>query len=121
MTKDKMGWPANNKPAQFELLVSSCKKALEQGIKWERINPTKSIKWTGPLSAKSQLVTTLDFPEMLRAKNLLYNEGEQGRDVVDVILGIAIRLGIEQGRRIVVSELHPEQKLLGRIAEFLAL
>lgn len=38
--------------------------------------------------------------DALTSESLEYNLTNQGRDVVDVILGLAVQLGIEQGRRL---------------------
>lgn len=101
--KTQSDWPANDEPASLESLASACKQALARGIAWERINADKDIEWGGPPAGKDGCSTALSFAASLRADNLS-SEQEQGRDVVDVILGIAIRLGIEQGRRIAAKK-----------------
>lgn len=100
MKQSVRDWPANEEPASLESLASACKRALMQGITWERINADRDVEWAGPPAGRDGRSTALGFPDMLRA-DYLGAEREQGRDVIDVILAIAIRLGIEQGRRIV--------------------
>ena len=96
-----MKWPKDeSKPASFRELAKCVRKAFLDGANWERINRSKNIKWTGPPQGKYSAPVSLAFGVGLRAKTLRVDETEQGRDFLDHIIGIALQLGVEQGRRI---------------------
>jgi len=96
-----MKWPKDeSKTIPFRDLARCVRNAFLQGANWERINKSKNIKWTGPPQGKYSAVVSLAFGVSLRAKTLRVDEEDQGRDFLDRIIGIAIQLGVEQGRRI---------------------
>ncbi len=95
-------WPANDKPANFEDLTRSVRKALRFAYKMQRKNEGKSIPVAGYDLPKSAIAPAASV--LLNTENLKYSKENQGRDALDEIIGYAIRLGIEQGRRIVVND-----------------
>lgn len=64
-----------------------------------RRNQGRSIPWSGPPIGRHEAATSLEAKNRLSAKMLEYSKEDQGRDALDEIIGVAIQLGIEQGRR----------------------
>ncbi len=93
-------WPEDGKTARFSELVESVRKAIEFAYSMERKNKSRSVPWEGMSIGEDSLTSCLPPGETLRLRQLRYNENEQDRDALDMILGIAIQLGIEQGKRI---------------------
>jgi hypothetical protein len=80
--------------------LSKCvRNALLQGSKIELFPIKKKIKWKGPSIHESLAHVNLDFHERFSPK-YLKQETEQGRDFLDVIILIALQLGIGQGMEI---------------------
>lgn len=98
-------WPGDNKTVPFDEIVGPLKKALKFAYSFERINKGKDIPWTGLNIGKRERGTCLPPDESLLAEQLVYNKDDQGRDPLDVLLGIAVQLGIEQGRRITLQKI----------------
>jgi hypothetical protein len=118
-----MDWPKDNKTISFHDLAESVKKATKFCYKLTRKNRDEDVPWKGPPLPKCMQATCLSFEESLSAKGLAFNKNDQGRDAMDVIIGIAIQLGIEQGRRMVKEEVLKEVDyldlyLIGLNAEF---
>lgn len=105
-------WPKGNKTVMFTDLVAPCRSAIEFAFDLKRKNRNRSIPWGGYDIGSDTKVTTFAPDEALRLRNLRYNEQDQGRDALDVILGIAIQLGIEQGRRVAYERLETTVDLL---------
>lgn len=114
MTKSKIaadGWPqAKNEPLDFDALAGPLMRAVQFCYNLERRNHNKSVPWKGPNIGSNELACCLPAKEKLSAKNLAYSEEDQGRDPLQEIIGLAIQLGIEQGRRIMRSS--PEYCIL---------
>ena len=99
--KDIEGWPEGDEVADFESLVTPVIDALKQVyILDRRGHGGFDVKWSGPTLGRTERVTSLSFDNALTKENLEYSEHDQGRDPLTTIIGIAIQLGIEQGRRI---------------------
>lgn len=92
-------WPKNGETVRFSDLVAQVKRVILFAYKVERKNEGKPIPWKGYNIGEESLVSSLTPEEALTAKQLKYDLESQGRDALDVILGIGIQLGIEQGRR----------------------
>ena len=107
-------WPEDDKPADFEDLVKPIKKALRFAYKMRRQNQDKDVPWAGPAKTGHE-ACCLPPKETLKAEQLKYSLEDQGRDALDEIIGIALRVGIEQGRRIVEGDSHV--KLMARLGE----
>ncbi len=98
-------WPEDNKYASFEDISTPICDAIRFCYKLERQNEDKDCLWTGfpdPLEGLSVLTPE----ETLTAGNLEYSLTDQGRDALQEIVGIAIRQGMEQKRRIMWDELR---------------
>ena len=98
-------WPEDNKPADFEVLCGHVRKAILYAYDMQRKNRGKAIPWDGPPTMQE---AGPDF--LLSADRLKYAEEDQGRDALDTLIGIAVQLGIEQGRRVAAD--RPDMRLL---------
>jgi len=99
-TKSYMPWPDDNQPASFEKIADAVCDAIKFAYKLKRKNLDLDIPWKGPNIGKSERGTCLQPHEQLTAEYLNWVEQEQDRDALDEVVGLALRLGIEQGRRI---------------------
>jgi hypothetical protein len=96
-------WPANDKPFNIEKLTDPLIKAMRFAYKMQRQNADKDIPWRGPDIGDRERANCPSPKTQLKAENLQYSDEEQGRDALEEIMGLAIRLGIEQGRRITMT------------------
>ena len=86
----------------FESLCNELRKSLKFAYSMRRKNKDKAIPYDGPeLTSFRLLAGGFNISENFSVGNLAYNNDEQNRDALDVILSAAVRLGIEQGLRIV--------------------
>lgn len=94
-------WPEDNKPAGFDDLVLPVVQTVKAAY-WYEKKPLKfGLTYNGlPLTSCEILATSLTISEKLSAENMKYDEEEQGREPLEVLIGIAVQLGIEQGLRI---------------------
>ncbi len=102
-------WPENNETANFHDIVSPIRKAIEFAYELRRINKQKNIPWGGFDIGEMEKITCFSPSDNLRYKHLKYSLEEQGRDALDEILGICIRLGIEQGRRKTIRKFKEQE------------
>lgn len=93
-------WPEDGSTVHFEEIIESTKEAILFAYNIKRKNRNRSIPWNGLDIGDSSKATCFSPEEQLRLKHLRYSENDQGRDALDEILSIAVRLGIEQGQRI---------------------
>ncbi len=103
-------WPKDDKPASFEDLADEIVAAIRFAYTLKRKNAGKSIPLAGPDAPEGACVGS--GSHCLSAENLAYSLDDQGREALDEIVGVAIRLGIEQGRRIHAAELREKEGLL---------
>ena len=105
-----MDWPADGKPSDLEDLVQPICAAIKFAYRLRRQNHHQDIPWWGPDIGGAEAAHAPRAKCQLRAKNLHQSLDEQGRDALTEIIGLAVRLGIEQGRRIVQNS--PEYRTL---------
>lgn len=98
-------WPKDGKYLPFRELVRPVRAAVEFAYRLERTNVGRDIPWDGPNVGKDTLVCAFSPAETLLAGNLKYSEEEQDRDPLTEIIGVAVQLGIEQGRRMAAEKL----------------
>lgn len=98
-----LSWPENGAPADFEDLTSVMGETIEAGFDLTRRDPNVDLTWNGPSTPDFAGVTSPSFQERLTVESLLQSEQMYGRDPLDVIMGVGIQLGMEQGRRAVMS------------------
>lgn len=68
--------------------------------------------WNGPLLTASEiLVVNFNIPDRL-TQSYIEHEIDQNRDVLDIIIGIALQLGIERGLNMAKEERDKENQLL---------
>lgn len=107
-------WPKNNKAADFDELCKPVIKAVKEAYNLKR--KEKDIKWTGLPIGQTEAAGCPEFSEALSAEGLAYH-GERGREPIDVIISIAIQLGIEQGRRMTAEIYEKEIKYMKAMEE----
>lgn len=93
-------WPSDGSPLSFDQITTPILAAIRQAFTLARKDRRKSIKWTGPEIGKGEQACSLLAAERLKATNLVYAENDQGRDALEEIVGLAVQLGMEQGRRV---------------------
>ena len=105
----------------FDDLCDATRDAILQAYRVQRRKRCKGVKWEGPsLTSLSLLVGGLSIEEALSEEMLKYDEENQGRDPLDVIIGVAIRLGIEQGFRMIADrEMSHWQLMLNSVRRYL--
>ncbi len=109
-------WP-DEKSVEFDDLCEPVCKALRFAYKLQRQNEGSSIPWTGLDLGQRELVCSPSPDDKLSASSLQFDDEDQGRDALEVIVAIAVQLGIEQGRRMERSEYRPNRELAVLLAE----
>lgn len=104
-------WPEDNKVTRFSNITDPVRKALQVAMDKGDAVYEDGIKWTGLMQGKFTAAVAQAPTVALHAQNLTYSNKEQGRDVFTEIISIAVQLGIEQGRRMMVEKLD-EYKFL---------
>lgn len=93
-------WPADpTEVVSFDKLVTPIADAVRFCFDMERKNRDEDVPYTGMEKAHVSLVTSFPADEALTAEQLRYDDEDQGRDALHVIIGIAISVGMEQGIR----------------------
>ena len=96
-----MEWPKDRRePVDFDDLARPVVDAIKSAYDLKRKNRGRDIPWTGPPVGKSEAATCCDHAELLSAEGMGWQEDDQGFEAIEVIVAIALRLGIEQGRRV---------------------
>src|ERR1700751_5446488 len=103
-------WP-HRKPADFEDILIPLVKAVKFAYSLERKNKDKDIPYSG-FERSSMRACLAPIKEALSVKNLKFDEEDQGRTALEVILAIAIQLGIEQGKRMEQQEADKDLKIV---------
>ena len=98
MSRKSKQWPKEG-PVPFRDLATPICDGIRFAYKLSRRNLGRSIPWVGYNIGDRALVRSFPPHEMLRRSQLHYYDTEQGRDALEVLIGIAVQLGIEQGRR----------------------
>jgi hypothetical protein len=93
-------WPVDDtKTVYFSDLTESVANVIRFGYELKRINRNKNIPYKGYNIDIEEQSGDFDPVRKLKAENLKYSEEEQGRDLIHEAVGIAVQLGIAQGRR----------------------
>lgn len=97
---DKYGWPDKLKPIDIEKLSKPLRKAFLQAVSLKKKQPT-SITYAGPEVTNNlgALAVGPGAKERLQPSSLEYNK-ERGRDSLEVLILLALQLGMEQGMRL---------------------
>jgi hypothetical protein len=96
-------WPSKNEPASFSNIVEPLRKILKQ-FNVESPEP-RTIRYSGYELGYKESITSTQPDKRLTLESLQYELEDQDRDVLTVILSIAVQLGIEQGRRLMMEDL----------------
>ena len=91
-------WPSSDGILSFEDLTNPICEAIRT-IYTLKKHDYGDIKWTGPALPKFLAVTCLTFDERLTKAMLDYDAEDQGREPLEVLVGMAVQLGMEQERR----------------------
>jgi hypothetical protein len=95
-------WPENNATANFSDIALPICKAIRFCFDLERKNIDKDVPYVG-LDIIEGAHVCLTADKLFTAAHLQYAEEDQGYDALEIIIGHAILLGIEQGKRIAMS------------------
>ena len=116
-------WPEDEtSPLELHELVQPLADAILSAYELNRKDRDRDIPWTGPEGGGAETIGVFGNAEALTAEQLRYDEDEQGRNALWVILGIAVRLGCEEGRRIdrrLAEGPRPDPKLDAKVEELL--
>ena len=95
---DKLEWPENGDPLMFEDLCASVRRSIDSAYKLKVKNLSEGIPWNGPELGQED--EHLDDPsKKLTGDYLRWARRERKIDALDVIIAIALQVGMEQGRR----------------------
>ncbi len=115
MSKSK-SWPDEGETVCFRDLAEPVCEAIRFAYSLSRRNKRRSVPWTGYNIGKHELACCLP-PHRVLMESQLRQDGEQGRDALQGIVGIAVQLGIEQGRRMERERNSIEDDLVRLLAE----
>ena len=101
-------WPDNNGRVPFWEITGPICDSIRAAYKLERINEDKDVLYNGLDIGKD--IPDLRPDQKLTAENLRYDKEDQGRDALEVLIGIAVQLGSELGKRI------EKRQMLDRVA-----
>ena len=109
--------PTSKRKCQtFEKTASQIKKLILDACDL-KIN-SKPLKWKGPKLHESLTHICIDFEKRL-TKEHLAKETEQGRDLLDVIIGITLQVGIGMGRDAMVENQELPIKAIKQMLDML--
>lgn len=115
MAKKAKKWPVDGKPADYVALAGPFRRLflrLYPDFKPEDVTPTD--KWDGfPLNYREG-ATCCEPPVYFSKKGLAWRDGH-GEDALDIFIGCVLRVGMEQGRRVMFD--RTTRALLGIAAE----
>lgn len=101
MGKQPKIWPEDGRPVSLEELTGPLCEAIRFAYSLRRKNRDSDIPYNGFEAAEAHAPSA---KETMKAANLKYSEEDQGRDALTEIIGVAIRVGIEQGQRIAKTD-----------------
>ena len=101
-------WPEEGGTVRFSDIADPLRDAIDQIYELRR-KPPCDVEWTGYGFPGDD---RCEQPEVrLTARSLDYDEHEQCRDPMRVIIGLAVQLGIEQGVRAERSRRESQQEI----------
>ena len=99
-------WPGGergDKPADFSDIADPLCEAFRFAYVLSRQNADQDIPYDGLDIGWRERACCFSAAEQLTVEKIGFSEDDQGRDALKVLVGLAIQLGIEQGRRITMS------------------
>ena len=97
-------WPNNGQTVSFQDMVKPIVDAISFAYQLQRQNKSTDIPWSGLDIGNDLKATCFNPDERLSAEQLNYSNEDQGRTALEEIVGIAVQLGMEQGRRHFITE-----------------
>ncbi len=97
-------WPENDEPASFAHIADPIVRSIRFAYQLTRKNENRNIPWEGLNIGKGQRAMCHSPFELLSVKGLEFSLEDQGREAIEELVGLAVQLGIEQGRRIESTE-----------------
>ena len=92
-------WPSDGDAVRLADLVNPLRVVADHLYKLKRL-PLVDVPYNGFTIGAEELVGSFSPEQRLAATSLQYEDEEQRRDAMRVLLSIAVQLGIEQGRRL---------------------
>ena len=114
---ERMKWPDNAKPADYDDMHRPLREAFEFCYDLTRKNIDKDMPWAGLPQGRSCSAACFDHHESLTVDSLAFELDDQGRDALDVLIRVAIQVGLEQGRRSVSEDLKSDLRMMRVFAE----
>lgn len=105
-------WPEKSATVRFTDITEPIIKAIRFAYNLKRKNTQRDIPWEGLDIGKEEQACCFSPIEKLTAFNLEYSLDSQGRDALTEIVGVAVQLGIEQGRRMAHSDMASRIRML---------
>lgn len=98
-------WPADDRElVDFTELCMPLVRAMRHCYRLERRNVDVDVAYDGLNIGRDERAGCLPADRNLSAEYLRFVEDDQGRDALTEIIGLAVRLGLEQGRRMARSD-----------------
>lgn len=112
-------WPEDEtETVSFEELIKHLNKVIQRNV--EIYADYKFSPYEGYDIGNREKTCSFSPDYSLSPEGIKYHE-ERDRDIISVVLGIAIQLGIEQGRRISNKEFKVDRLLLATYEKLLGL
>ena len=92
-------WPDNDKPAQASDILKPIRDAIEFAYTLRRKNEGLDIPYTGHDIGEEEKACCISPHNGINAEAIEFALDHNGMDALHEILGLALLLGIEQGRR----------------------
>lgn len=102
-------WPTKkDEHVNFSDLTEGILHAVRFAYKLTRKNAGKDIPYQG-YDIGDDVKAGCPSPDIqLSAEHLRYSEEDQGREPIETIIGVAVQIGIEQGRRLERADMMPQ-------------
>lgn len=102
-------WPEDGSPADFVDLVTPLVEVFEKlyEIGWE--NTDEDIVYDG--YEIDDLHICIAAEESFTSENLHWQQSDQGREPIEILLAIAVQLGIKQGRKLAAEKRQRRRSL----------
>lgn len=94
-------------PFDFGAVADDLVRMIKSAYRLKRVNLGKDLKWKGTaeLTQSEILCSSPPIAERIKAESLKFEQEDQGRSALDVIVCLALQLGIDQGLRMKAEEI----------------
>lgn len=93
------GWPADHEPVDFQSIVQPLVRAVKAGYSISRKTQVRAVPYDGLDIAEDHRVEFGSVAELLSAGSLSRLDRD-GVSLLEVLVSVAVLLGMEQGRRL---------------------